>query len=107
MPRWTITTNDRVRIMTLREEGLFTRDVARREHWSQSDVVRTWNRFQLTVSVEVIHRKGRPRSTGAQDDRYLQLLSRRYRGLSAPDLTSAFEGATGGHISHETVRKLL
>ena len=52
------------------------------------------NRLQLTGSVEDVQRTGRPCSAGAQDDRYLRLLSRRNRGLSAPDLNAAFEEAT-------------
>ena len=106
-PHRTVTTNDRVRIITLREEGLSIRDVARRLHRSQSDVVWTWNRFQLTGSVEDVHRTSCPHSTGAQDDRYLCLLSRKNSGLSAPGLNSVFDEATGRCVSHQTLRRRL
>ena len=88
--------------------SLYTKKACQpRVHRSHCDVVRTWNRFQLTDSVEDLHRTRCSHSTGAQDDRYLGLLCRRNRGLSAPDLNSAFEEAKGRHVSHQTVRKRL
>ena len=61
----------------------------------------------MTDSVEDLHRTGRPYSTGAQDDQYLGHLSRRNRGLSAPDLNSVYKEAKGRHVSHQTVRRRL
>ena len=69
-------------------------------------MVRIWNLFQLT-SVEDLHRTGSPHSIGAQDDRYLGLLSRRSRELSAPDLNSAFEQAKGRHELHQAIRRRI
>ena len=62
---------------------------------------------KLTGSVEDVHRTSCPHSTGAQDDRYLCLLSRKNSGLSAPGLNSVFDEATGRCVSHQTLRRRL
>ena len=69
MPRRTIKTNDQVHIIKLPKEGLSTREVAQRVHQSQSDVVRTRNLFQLTGSVEDLHRTGWSISTTFESKR--------------------------------------
>ena len=69
MRRRSIPQFDRVRIVTLCQEGLSTRDVSRRHGVKQSDVVRIWRRYRDTGTVDDMPRSGRPRATTAVDDR--------------------------------------
>ena len=47
MPRRSIATFDRVRIVTLCQEGLSSREVSRRLRMNQSNVVRTWGGTEI------------------------------------------------------------
>ena len=47
MPRRSIATFDRIRIVTLCQEGLSSREVSRRLRMNQSDIVRTWGGTEI------------------------------------------------------------
>jgi Transposase and inactivated derivatives len=107
MPRRSISQFDCVRIVTLCQEGLSTRDVSRHLGVNQSDVVRTWRRYRDTGTVDDMPRSGRPRATTAVDDRYLRISARRNPDSNATMLNSTFHATTGRHITTQTVRNRL
>lgn len=107
MPRNPISPFDRVRMVTLRQQGLSVRDVAREVGRSHSDVVRTWNRYQATGDVSDLQRTGRPRATAAADDRYLLVMARRNRFENATELRRSLLEATGADVSTQTIRNRL
>lgn len=107
MPRRSIPQFDRVRIVTLCQEGLSTREVSRRLRVNQSDVVRTWRRYRDTGTVDDMPRSGRPRATTVVDDRYLRIAARRNPDSNATMLNNAFRSATGRRVSTQTVRNRL
>lgn len=107
MVRNPISSFDRVRIVTLRQQGLSMREVARIVGRSHSDVVRTWNRYQATGDVKDQQRTGRPRATTAADDRFLLVTARRNRFENATELRRSFLEATGTAVSTQTIRNRL
>lgn len=107
MNRRVISPGKRFRIVALREEGLSTRQIARRLNVGQSDVVRCWNRFRATGSVEDRPRSGRPRSTSRNEDRYIGLTARREPFSTAGDYRRQLQRATGTTISDQTIRNRL
>ena len=60
-----------IRIVTLCQEGISSREVSRRLRVNQRDVVRTWRRYRDTGTVDDISLSGCSRATTAVDDRYL------------------------------------
>lgn len=107
MNRRVISLGIRFRIVALCELGLSTRQIARRLNIGQSDVVRCWNRFQTTGSVEDRPRSGRPRSTTRNEDRFIGLTARREPFSSAGDYRRQLQRATGTSVSDQTIRNRL
>lgn len=107
MPRNPISAFDRTRIVVLRQQGLSMRDIARQVGRTHSDVIRTWNRFQESGNVNDRPRSGRPRSTTAAQDRYLQMLVQRHNGSNANELRRDFLDATGVMVTTQTVRNRI
>lgn len=70
-------------------------------------VVRWWNRFLATGSVQDRPRSGRPRSTTRQEDRYIGLTARREPFSTAGNYRRQLQRATGTTVSDQTVRNRL
>ena len=107
MPRRSIATFDRVRIVTFCQEGLSSWEVSRRLRVNESDVVRTWGGTEIQGIVDDMHRSGRPKVTTAVDDRYLRISARRNPESNATMLNNAFLAARGRRNSTQTVRNRL
>ena len=103
MPRRSIPTFARIRIVTLCQEGLSSREVSRRLRMNQSDVVRTWSRYRDTGTVDDMRRSGHPKATIAVDDRYLRISTRRNPESNVTMLNNAFCAATGRLVSTQTL----
>jgi len=107
MPRRTISQFNRVRLVSLCQKGLSTRDVCRRHGVKQSDVVRTWRRYRETGTFDDMPRSGRSRATTAVVDRYLRISARRNPDSYATMLNNAFCAETGRRITTQTVGNTL
>ena len=107
MPRRSIATFDRVRIVTLCQEGLSSREVSRHLRVNQSDVVRTWRRYRETGTVDDVRRSDRPKATTAVDDRHLRIPARRNPESNATMLNNAFRAATERRVSTQSVQNRL
>ena len=94
----------RIRIVTLCQEGLSSREVSRRLRVNQSNVVRTWGG---TGTVDNMRRSGRSKATIAVDDRYLRISARRNPERNATMLNNDFRATTGRRVSTQTVRNRL
>ena len=90
MPRRSIPTFARIRIVSLCQEGLSSREVSRRLRVNQNDVVRTWRKYRDTGTVDDMHRSDRPKATIAVDDSYLRISARRYPESNGTMLNNAF-----------------
>mgnify|MGYP003701613815 CR=1 FL=1 len=107
MPRRSITNFNRVRIVSLCQKGLSSRQVVRCLGLNQSDVVRSWNHFQNTGNVDDMPRSGRPPATTECDDRYLWFLVMRNPENTAGMINNDFQTATGRRVCNQTVRNRL
>ena len=94
----------RIRVVTLCQEGLSSREVSRRLRVNQSDVARTWGD---TGTVDDMRLSGCPKATTAVDDRYLRISARRNPESNATMLNNAFRAAIGRCVSTQTVRNRL
>ena len=89
----------RIRIVTLCQEVLSSREVSRRLRVNQSDVVRTWRRYRVTGTGNDMRHSGHPKATTAVDDCYLWISARRNTESNATMLNNAFHAATGCRVS--------
>ena len=96
MPRRSIATFDRVRIVPLCQEGLSSREVSRTSQNEQKRCCSDIGRYRDTETVDDMRRSGRPKATTAVDDRYLRNM-----------LNNTFRAAIGSRVSTQTVRNRL
>lgn len=99
--------HDSVRIITLFEEGLSQREIARRLQINQSSVSRVLQRFRETGNHTRRPGQGRPRSTNQMDDRFIKLAALRNRFFTSSQLRGMLENARNTQISGSTVRRRL
>ncbi|UYV64209.1 hypothetical protein LAZ67_2007040 [Cordylochernes scorpioides] len=71
------------------------------------NVSRLWKKFQTTANVARTPGQGRPKVTTLNQDRYLSLLVRRNRRMTASQLRSDLNAATGVLVSTDTIRRRL
>ena len=71
MVRRQLSIQDRGRAIGWLQDGQTQRTVAQRLNVSQGVIGRLWQRFRKTNAVQNRPRSGRPRSTTAQEDRFL------------------------------------
>ena len=74
---------------------------------SPSVISRLWNRFQTTGDVAEKPRKGHPRVTTPSQDRYIKILARRNRRITARAIVNQIKTSSGTVISVQTVRNRL
>lgn len=97
----------RVRIITLREEGYSTREIARRVSVSQSCVVTTLQRYHDMANLADRPRSGRPTVLTAAQKRYIKLLTARDPTINATKIKAELRAATGREVSTQTIRNCL
>lgn len=107
MPRHVISEFDRVRIVTLVQEGVPQTEIANRLHVNQSDVSRIWNRYLETNSVSDRPRSGRPPVTNERQNRLITLSVRRNPHIATPAIQREVQNATGMRISLATLRRRI
>ncbi|UYV62664.1 XPNPEP3 [Cordylochernes scorpioides] len=89
------------------EAGQSQAEVARWLGVTRNVVSRFWKKFQTTANVAQ-PRKGRPRVvTTLNQDRYMSLFVRRNRRMTASQLRSDLNAATGVLVSTDTIRRRL
>ncbi|UYV63350.1 hypothetical protein LAZ67_2003812 [Cordylochernes scorpioides] len=71
------------------------------------NVSRLWKKIKTTANVARTPGHGRPRVTTLNQDRYLSLLVRRNRRMTASQLRSDLNAATGVLVSTDTIRRRL
>ncbi|UYV66553.1 hypothetical protein LAZ67_4002055 [Cordylochernes scorpioides] len=82
-------------------------EVARWLGVTRNVVSRVCKKFQTTANVARTPGKGRPRVTTLNQDRYLSLLVRRNRRITASQLRSDLNADTGVIVSTDTIRRRL
>ncbi|UYV63884.1 hypothetical protein LAZ67_2005884 [Cordylochernes scorpioides] len=89
------------------EAGQSQAEVARWLGGTRNVVSRLWKKFQTTANVARTPGQGRPRVTTLNQDRYLSLLMRRNRRMTASQLRSDLNAATGVLVSTDTISRRL
>lgn len=89
------------------EGGHSIRQVARWLKVSPSVISRLWKRFKITGDVVEASKSGRPRKTTTNQDRFMKILVRRNRKMTARSVVTELQTATGVKISTQTVRNRL
>lgn len=108
MPRGkSIGVTTRTAIITLHQEGYASRQIAERLNVSKSTVNNTICKFQDTGNLEDNPRPGPSRITTSAEDRQLQLISKRNRRKTAPEIASEFNRGRPHRISVSTVKRRL
>ncbi|UYV74897.1 Transposase, partial [Cordylochernes scorpioides] len=82
-------------------------EVARWLAVTRNVVSRLWKKFKTTANVTRTPGQGRPRVTTLNQDRYLSLLVHRNRRMTASQLRSDLNAATGVLVSTDTIRRRL
>lgn len=102
-----ITEVEAAQVVTLLQEGLSQRVVARRLNLSRSAVRRVYARFLETGQYRRRSGSGRHRVTSQRDDRFIVTSALRNRHLSGVDLQRRLREVRGVAISDSTVRRRL
>ncbi|UYV61469.1 hypothetical protein LAZ67_1004962, partial [Cordylochernes scorpioides] len=89
------------------EAGQSQAEVARWLGVTRNVVSRLWKKFQTTANVARTPGQGRPSVTTLNQDRYLSILVRRNRRMTASQLRSDLNAATGVLVSTDTIRRRL
>lgn len=95
------------RAVALIESGLSVRQVENLTGIARSTINRAVIRYRLTGSYERRRGSGRPRATGARDDRYVVSLSLRNRFQTCSELRNALRRVRNVNVSTATVRRRL
>lgn len=101
------TTERAAQVVTLLQQGLSQREVARALHMSQSAVSRVNRRYQESG---IFHRRrgsGRRSSTSERDDRFIVHISLRNRALTSVQIQQELRETRGVDVSSSTVRRRL
>ncbi|KAI5086166.1 hypothetical protein C0J45_24088, partial [Silurus meridionalis] len=105
-----LSTEKRVAIITLRNEGQSVRKIGKTLKVSPSAVTKTIKRYKETGSHADRPRKGRPRVTSAAEDKFIRVTSLRNRRLTAAQIRDQVNGtqsSSSRHISTTTVKRRL
>lgn len=102
-----LSTEDRVRIICLSDEGYTAREVAKKIGCNHSTVIRLVKKYEEYESVADRPRSGRPRKTSFRQDRILRRLSLSQRHQTSPQLLQQWSSDEGVQVSPRTVRGRL
>lgn len=102
-----IPSDKRAQIVILSEAGNSQREIARFIGVSQRGVATTLKRYAETHSYADRKRSGRPRKTSKIDDRRIQMLSKRSRFRTVPDIRAEINETLSKPISAATVNRRL
>ena len=100
-----LSTEERVKVTVLHEEGYSSRQIANKLKCNQSTVIRLIKKKQITDQVVDKARSGRPRKSSSRDDRVLRRLSLTNRKLTSPQLAHQWMESCSAHVSPSTVRR--
>ncbi|GFY27005.1 transposable element Tcb2 transposase [Trichonephila clavipes] len=89
------------------EEGRTVTSVAAEFGINKNVISRAWKAFQTTGTAVTQVGGGRPRTTTAEDDRYIILQAKRGRRQSAYVIVQQLSTATGQQVSRFTVARRL
>ena len=99
--------HDRGRAIAWLQDGVSIREVARRLLVTHSVICRLQARFQQTGSTAELHRSGRPRSTTAREDRFIEHQALTMRKVPANEVRRRLRVPTNTNVSNQTVRNRL
>ncbi|XP_073528959.1 uncharacterized protein [Phyllobates terribilis] len=105
-----LSTEKRVAIITLRNEGQSVQKIGKTLKVSPRAVAKTIKRYKETGSHEDRPRKGRPRVTSASEDKFIRVTSLRNRRLTAAqirDQVNVTQSSSSRLISSTTVKRRL
>ncbi|KAI5093810.1 hypothetical protein C0J45_15534 [Silurus meridionalis] len=104
-----LSTEKRVAIITLRNEGQSVRKIGKTLKVSPSAVTKTIKRYIETGSHADRPRKGRPRVTSAAEDKFIRVTSLRNLRLTAAQIRDQVNGtqSSSSRISKEEVRAVI
>lgn len=97
----------RAQIVILNKTGKKQREIAKLVCVSQNGVKTTLQRYAATRSYTDRKRGGRPRKTSKIDDRRIQVISKRDRFKTAPDIRAEVNQSLTNPISDTTVTRRL
>lgn len=107
MPYVGLSEVQRGRIITMAEQGMSQRQIARTVGVTQGVVSKTYARFLELGTLKNRPRRSRGRVTTERQDRFLAQTARRNPAVSHSELQRQFLQATGVSVSVETIRKRL
>lgn len=107
MPRNVISYFNRVRIITLLQQGLRQNEVAEIVGVNQSDVSRVNKKFRDTSDVKDRPGRGRRRATTAAQDRQVSIIARRNPMLSTTAVIRELARLEGVNVSRQTISRRL
>ena len=90
-------------VVTLRQQGVSYRLIAKQIKLSKSTVEDVWKRYLETGSHENRPRSGRPPASTSRQDRHLVRMSLQDRFLTAPQLRVEWKESCGVSVSKSTV----
>lgn len=106
-PRRELSVEERVKVMTLYEERMSMRDIAKHLKISPSTVSRTIKRYQETGGYANKSSRGGVTKLNSKDVKYLCLLSVRNRRKTSTELAHEILNTTGKTVSSRLVRYKL
>lgn len=107
MPYVGLSDVQRGRIITLVEQGMSQREIARTVGVTQGVVSKTYSRFLELGTLKNRSRRSRGKVTTEEQDRFLVQIARRNPTVSHPELQRQHLQVTGISVSVETIRKRL
>lgn len=102
-----ISKEKRAQIVILNKTGHSQRKIAQIVGVSQKGVFSALGRFAETKSFADRKRSGRPRKTTKQNDRQIQMISKRSRSKTVPDIRAEINQVLAKPISETTVTRRL
>lgn len=102
-----ISLETRIKIVTLKKEGLSNAAIAKKLKVSEKGVRYCHIRYLTTGSYKDRKRSGQPRKTSLREDREIRRNSLCNRKLTAPQILSEFTHSSGKQISVSTIKNRL
>jgi len=97
----------RVRIVTLKQEGLSNSDIVSRTGVHRTTVERIWQRYLMTNSVQDRPRSGRPEALSPREKRKVLFELKRGNSKTATSITKKLKTDHGIVVSRRTVSNVL
>jgi transposase len=101
------TTDNRVKMLVLHQEGYSSREIAVRLKCSHCTVTRLIKKYKECGQLKDRKRSGRPRQSNEAQDRMLRRASLANRKLTSPELAAKWRESCTVNASLSTVRRRL